>query len=258
MVDSRMYETLSSDYDRFVNWQNRLAGELPFILEKLQLLQAKDVLDAATGTGMHAIALAQLGYHTAGADLSAGMIERSHLNARTAGVDVIFEQAGFGALENNFGSHRFDAILCLGNSLPHLLSQAELSAALSDFAACLKPGGMLLIQNRNFDAIMAEHNRWMEPHSHTEGEVEWIFHRFYDFDPDGLITFNMVTLKKTGDGNWSQQVSASRLRPLLRDELTTALTSAGFTSLEIYGSMTGASFNPQTSSNLVIVARYPE
>ena len=56
-----MYETLSSDYDRFVDWPSRLALELPFITNKLQVNNARTVLDAAAGTGMHAIALEQQG-----------------------------------------------------------------------------------------------------------------------------------------------------------------------------------------------------
>ena len=72
-----MYNSLSSDYDRFVNWQNRLSIELPFIIEHLQKLNARSVLDAATGTGMHAIALAQLGYATSAADISHGMIQKA-------------------------------------------------------------------------------------------------------------------------------------------------------------------------------------
>ena len=31
-----MYEDFSSDYDRFVDWQGRLAAELPFIEQQLQ------------------------------------------------------------------------------------------------------------------------------------------------------------------------------------------------------------------------------
>jgi 2-polyprenyl-3-methyl-5-hydroxy-6-metoxy-1,4-benzoquinol methylase len=115
---------LSSDYDRFVNWQNRLAIELPFIIEQLQSSNAKTVLDAATGTGMHAIALAQLGYQSTGADNSIGMIEKARHNATSAGVSVRFEIAGFGTLAHSLGTHSFDAVLCLGNSLPHLLSSA--------------------------------------------------------------------------------------------------------------------------------------
>ena len=77
-----MYDQFSSDYDRFVNWPNRLVVEMPFIERQLQAIALEAagparVLDAACGTGVHAIALAQRGYRVAGADLSAGMIERA-------------------------------------------------------------------------------------------------------------------------------------------------------------------------------------
>ncbi len=249
-----MYDTLSADYDRFVNWQNRLSVELPFLIEKLHQVGARHVLDAATGTGMHAIALAQCGFFSTGADLSQGMITRAKKNAESAGVDVRFEVAGFGSLVKVFGRGAFDAVLCLGNSLPHLLSQADLISSLVDFAACLRPGGMLLLQNRNFDAVMSKHARWMEPQAHVEADTEWVFQRFYDFDPDGLITFNMVTLKRLAPGRWSQVVTTSRLRPVLKDELIGNLEAAGFNSISTYGSMDGAAFDPQSSSNLVVAA----
>ena len=252
-----MYNDFSSDYDRFVNWQNRLAIELPFIIEQLQSINARAVLDAATGTGMHAIALAQLGYQSTGADNSIGMIEKARQNAASAEVQVKFEIAGFGTLTHSLGTHSFDAVLCLGNSLPHLLSSAELASAMADFAACLRPGGLLLIQNRNFDAITLHHDRWMDPQSHNEADVDWIFQRFYDFDPDGLLTFNMVTLKRIGNGEWSQKVVSSRLRPILKDDLFSSISGAGFINLTFYGNMGGVAFDPETSGNLVVTARLP-
>jgi len=255
--EGAMYNDLSSDYDRFVNWQNRLSGELPFILKHLREINARSILDAATGTGMHAIALAQLGFQAAGADISPGMVERARLNAVSTRVEVRFEVASFGNLAPLFGLHTFDALLCLGNSLPHLLSGDVLRAALADFAACLRPGGMLLIQNRNFDAVMAHHERWMEPQSYSAEDGEWIFQRFYDFDPDGLITFNMVTLKRQGAQGWTQKVVSSRLRPLLKEDLVDALLQAGFEGIAAYGNMTGASFDPESSPNLVLLAHLP-
>ena len=252
-----MYDTLSSDYDRFVNWQNRLSIELPFIIKHLKLINARSILDAATGTGMHAIALAQLGYKATGADISTGMVQRARTNAISAGVQVQFELAGFGTLAHAFGKNSFDTVLCLGNSLPHLLSRTELDSALLDFTACLKPGGLLLIQNRNFDTIVLHHERWMEPQSHSETDAEWIFQRFYDFDPDGLLTFNMVTLKRENQGNWSQEVVSSRLRPLLKDELVSALSEVGFASSVSYGNMNADPFDPESSGNLVVLAKTP-
>jgi SAM-dependent methyltransferase len=258
--EASMYDDFSSDYDRFVNWDSRLAVELPWIQQQLQALRPLNggvlsVLDAACGTGMHTIALAQRGYAAAGADLSARMVEQARRNAAKAGEQARFEAAGFGALAQTFGEGAFEAVLCLGNSLPHALSAAELRAALADFAACLRPGGLLIVQNRNFDAAMAKRERWMEPQAHQEKSGEWIFVRFYDFDADGLITFNILTLKREGANGWHQQVMATRLRPLLEAEMTAALVAAGFVNIASYGNMNGAPFDAGTSGNLVTTAQ---
>jgi glycine/sarcosine N-methyltransferase len=257
-----MYDSFSLDYDRFVNWPGRLAFELPFIQQQLARINPSadlplSILDAACGTGMHVLALAQQGHSVSGADLSAGMIERARQNAAAAGVEVRFTAAGFGALAQEFQGQPgfpFDAVLCLGNSLPHLLTRPEVEAALADFSACLKPGGLLLIQNRNFDAVMAQRQRWMEPQAYRDTGREWIFMRFYDFEADGLINFNIVTLYREGDGQWAQQINSSHLRPLLRGELAGALLSAGFREITSYGGMDASPFDPVTSGNLIITA----
>ncbi|MBN2147887.1 MAG: class I SAM-dependent methyltransferase [Anaerolineales bacterium] len=252
-----MYDVLSENYDRFMNWEARLAGEMPFIEQQLCLLGAGRlrVLDSACGTGMHAIALAKRGYAAFGADLSEEMVAKARRNAAMAGVRVRFETAGFGELSRTFGKASCEGLLCLGNSLPHLLTRQTLAAGLADFAACMRLGGILLIQNRNFDAVMTNRQRWMEPQSHAEGEEEWIFLRFYDFDSDGLLTFHMLVLHREGAGAWSQQVASTRLRPLEQSELLAALDQAGFREIACYGSLAGGAFEAATSSNLVVIAR---
>jgi glycine/sarcosine N-methyltransferase len=249
------YDTFSSDYDRFVSWPGRLALEMPFLTSQLREIGANSVLDAACGTGMHTLALAQAGFKAAGADLSAGMIARARENAQTSALDILFKTAGFGELVAAFGAASFDALFCLGNSLPHLLTPQLLSAALADFSLVLKPGGLVIIQNRNFEAVMMKRQRWMEPQSAREGQTEWLFQRFYDFEPDGLLTFNVVTLRREETGNWVQSVQSTQLRPLLSAELQVAFQEAGFESISCYGDLTGSAFNPETSGNLVVVAR---
>jgi 2-polyprenyl-3-methyl-5-hydroxy-6-metoxy-1,4-benzoquinol methylase len=261
-TETAMYDQFASDYDRFVNWHNRLAGELPFITKTLTGLgkepaSALEVLDAACGTGMHALALAKAGYTVCGADFSGAMIQAARANAQTAGLTTRFETAGFGALATTFGKQKFDALLCLGNSLPHLLTTADLSAALADFYTCLRPGGLLLLQNRNFDAVMAKKERWMEPQPHREGDAEWVFQRFYDFEPDGTIQFNIVNLKRAGDDPWQARVMSTRLRPQLSADLQAQLSAAGFGQIEAIGSLGGEPFDPASSGNLVIIARKP-
>lgn len=254
-----MYSSLSVDYDKFNNWNNRLAFEMPFIEHQISSLQIFPgqplrILDAACGTGMHAAALAKLGHHVSAADLIPEMVAKSYQNAQAAGVDIEIRTAGFGDLETAFSPGRFDLLLCLGNSLPHILTPAALSAALDDFAAVLHPGGMAIIQNRNFDAVMSRKDRWMDPQSFQEDDNEWVFQRFYDFEADGLIRFNIVTLKRQAHGDWNCSVTSTHLSPQLKEDLQKGLETAGFTNLFSYGSMNGEDFNLQTSGNLILTA----
>jgi len=249
-----LYDPFSADYDRFVNWKERLAYELPFVEKQLTASGARRILDTACGTGMHAIALAQRGYDVTGADLSVGMIERARDNAAAVGSEARFVVAGFGELTERVGDG-FDALLCLGNSLPHVLTADALRETLTDFAAGLRPGGLLFIQNRNFDAVMTSRARWMPPQAHREGSREWLFIRFYDFNPDGTLAFNILTLRRDEVGEWTQQIEATTLRPLLHAELLDAVAAAGFSDAACYGDMQGAPFDPENSGNLIAVAK---
>jgi SAM-dependent methyltransferase len=255
-----MYQRFASNYDRFNNWKDRLAFEMPFIEKQIRGLQREpgdqlSILDAACGTGMHAIALAKKGHKISGADLFPEMIEIAQENANLAGVKVNFRAVGFGSLSKEFDPCQFNALLCMGNSLPHLLSREDVVDALDDFNQCLRPGGILLIQNRNFDSIMQKKARWMEPQAFNEGNKEWLFQRFYDFEADGTIRFNIVTFSRTLGADWQISIDHTRLRPLLFEDLSALLHTSGFSSIEMFGDMTGNAFDPVTSPNLIIVAR---
>jgi len=249
-----LYDTFSAEYDFFVNWPQRLAVELPFVEAQLRQAGARRVLDVACGTGQHSIALAQRGYQVTGADLSSGMVERARANAAAAGCPIHFVVAGFGQLADKVPGE-FDALLCLGNSLPHALTNDALGTTLEDFAAVLRREGLLLVQSRNFDAVLALGERWLQPQAHSRDDQEWLFVRFYDFNPDGTLTFNVLTLSRVVGQSWTQRAEATVLRPWRQAELLSALKAAGFGGLTCYGDMQGAPFEVNSSGDLVIVAR---
>lgn len=254
-----MYDAISPIYDRFVNWQNRLAYELPFIEQHMNLLSSRVsrklcILDSACGTGMHAIALAQMGHEVVGTDLSPEMIAIAERNAAKSGLSIRFEVVGLGEQTARFGEQRFDLVMCLGNSLPHLLTEEEVQKALLDFYQLLRRGGMVIIQNQNFDRIMQTHQREMEPQSVREGEQEWLFLRFYDFLENGLIRFNFLSLFRHGESPWQQAWQTSLLRPLFAAEVVQWLEQVGFSMVDVYGSLAGEVFDPAQSPNLVVIA----
>ena len=70
-----------------------------------------------------------------------------------------------------------DAALCMGNSLPHLLTDADLSAALESFRRVLRPGGLLATQVLNYARVLARGERIVGIDRHGER----LYVRFYDF-----------------------------------------------------------------------------
>jgi len=257
-VDAReFYDELGGDYDRMVSWQARLAREDAFFTALFDGIAARSVLDAACGTGMHLIAFARGGRQCAGADISPAMIEQARRNAAAAGVKVDLAAAPFGGLAAVFPGP-FDAVTCLGNSLPHLLDDAALAACLSDFAAVLRPGGVLVIQDRNYDRLLRERQRFMPLTARAEGGEETLFLRITDFpradaDPES-VTFTIVTLRKRG-GAWTQAVQSTPLRALRRATLESALRAAGFGAIEVYGSYARGPYGAPDAADLVAVAR---
>ena len=259
MSDNTAYDQFSEDYDRFVNWKARLTLEIPFLTSELSTPAREtggkvSILDAACGTGHHAIALAAQRFECAGADFSAKMIEFARKNAQAANQEVLFKKVGFGQLQDAFSRQSFDGLMCLGNSLPHVLDEKKMAETLADFKAVLRPGGKLIIQNRNFDSVTKARNRWMDPQTHREGEKTWIFIRFYDFNEDGLITFNILIFSSQDGDDFKQQVISTRLWPIKKATLVQILEQAGFENIQTYGDLQGSPFLFESSGNLVVTA----
>jgi SAM-dependent methyltransferase len=258
MDAKEFYDSLGGDYDRMVSWQARIAREAAFFRRLFEENGVRRVLDAACGTGVHAIEFARQGLRSAGADLSPAMIDQARENARAAGVEVDLQAAAFGELAGRF-TGPFDALTCLGNSLPHLIDDLSLAAALSDFASLLRPGGVCVIQNRNYDRLLRDRQRFMPPAAREDAEGETLFLRITDFPPateyaSESIEFTIVTLKKRG-GSWNQTARTTPLRALRRATIERALGAAGFSSTQVYGSFAFTAFDAPDAGDLVVVAK---
>jgi SAM-dependent methyltransferase len=138
VTPSAPYDTIASVYDQY--WGNEftefaqeafeahLAAELP---------SHAAVLDLCCGTGLLLAHLEPLGYRTFGVDESAKMLEIARRNTRHAQLQHA-DMAGF------HWTARFDAVMCLYNSVNHTRSLDHLDRALANVARHLNPGGLFL------------------------------------------------------------------------------------------------------------------
>lgn len=234
------------------DWKSRLAFEMPFLESTLARHGARSVLDCACGTGWHAIALAQRGYNVEGSDISGAMIARARENAARGGVLIPFAVAGFQDLRGMF-RERFDAVVCLGNSLPHVLTDDAALDSLANMRDCLREDGVLILHNLNYDKRWRDKPRWFAVNSGALNGNETLVWRFADYG-DKLITFNIALFTKNADGAWAVDVQSTPQRPYQRSEIRDLMTRAGFHDLEFYGSLKGEQFDAGRSGDLVVIA----
>ncbi|MCA9633267.1 MAG: class I SAM-dependent methyltransferase, partial [Myxococcales bacterium] len=140
-------------WDELIDWEARAKTEGSFFIDKLRERGVRQVLDVATGTGFHSVRLLEAGFEVVSADGSAEMLAQAFNNARKRGHVLRTVKADWRWLNKDV-HQKFDAIICLGNSFTHLFDEKDRRKALAEFYAALRHDGVLVLDQRNYDAIL--------------------------------------------------------------------------------------------------------
>lgn len=245
-----------TQYRKLIAWEARIRREGPFLLRLLAQAPDRSVLDLGCGTGEHVAFFAQQGARAVGLDRSEAMLEsaREH-EARGHGrfvqgdaleaATVLGDEAPFGLL------------LCLGNMLPHLQDDEALDRFVHQVRRALVPGGLFLLQILNYERILRAGIRHL-PINVREGEdgEEIVFLRLMKPLPEGRILFFPTTLTLDADAEEPVAVKTTRRVPLRAwtlGDLEPRFEAAGM-HVRRFGTMEGGGFDPQASSDLVLLA----
>jgi glycine/sarcosine N-methyltransferase len=239
------YNLFADRYDDMIGFPARVAAETETLRPIVTAANIRRAADMGCGTGAHSLALASLGVDVAGIDISPGMLSRARAHAA--------DRQGVRFFEGDFLSPevarlpRLDAVFCLGNTLPHIPSMESLVDILAYWKSCLRDGGAVILQALNYDRILHERERIVG--IRQSGEVTTI--RFYDFT-DPRITFNILTLFNDQSG-LRHALQSTLLTPFTSHDIDGSLRSAGFTRVEVFGSLSREDYTP-TSRDAVFIA----
>jgi SAM-dependent methyltransferase len=190
-------------WDDLIDWDKRAEGEGSFFIDVLKQHGAKKILDVATGTGYHSVRLLRAGFDVVSADGSPQMLYRAFENARQEDEILRTVQVDWRWLSKDI-HEKFDAIICLGNSFTHLFSENDRRKALAEFYSALNHDGLLILDQRNYDAIInqgySSKHKYYYCGEDVEVEPEHIDNglaRFrYRFQDDSEFHLNMFPLRK--------------------------------------------------------------
>jgi SAM-dependent methyltransferase len=210
MHNDRYQEEYTADFvsrwDELIGWDGRREGEGRFFEDLLHGNGCKRIADIASGTGYHAVTLAEAGFEVIATDGSAEMIDQTRRNASRRGTRLAgSEVADWRGLDEPFGEEAFDAVLCLGNAFTHLFEHAARLQALRAMHRVLRPGGLLVLDHRNYDRLLDEGYSSKHRHYYTGDGVEAhpveisekIVRFEYRYPDDRTFHLNMFPLRRT-------------------------------------------------------------
>lgn len=235
MADSvtEFYDRLSPEYRDNMGWDweavMRQEGEClhGFLTNEMGCPGPHAVLDCTCGIGTQAIGLALQGHRVHASDLSPVSVERARQEARAFGVGMDFSVADFRDLGAAI-SRTFDAVISCDNAIAHCLDDADLGAALASIRARLRPGGLLLVSLRDYDALLAEKPRFNNEHVHDTPGGRRVAFQLWDWADDGHSYRVRQFLITETCGTYELKHFATRLRALRRDEFLAAADAAGY------------------------------
>jgi glycine/sarcosine N-methyltransferase len=243
-----IYAALASSYDALFPASPQ-AGAFLDSLPREGGPSGPRALDAGCATGSHALALAARGWTVVGLDSEAAMAAAAREAALRAGLAerASFAQGDILDLAKRFGGESFDLVLCLGNTLPHLLGEGAASF-LAQARELLRPGGSLVLQCLNF-ALPGIGPGYEFPRLEAGGAV---LERRYALPPPEAPEALRFIARLTKGGR--AETGEALLQPLRPARVSSLLAGAGFAPPELYSGWGGGPFDEGGDTYLIAVA----
>jgi SAM-dependent methyltransferase len=241
------YEELAPIYHLKVDWENRSRLEAELFRYLLETYKPLRVLDVGCGDGGHATWFLKRKIEYVGVDLSEAMIARAkHKFSRNK--RATFRVGNMAELEKLDLKGKFDLILNLGNSLPHVLEKTELERFMHGCNNLLAAGGGVVLQSINPAQLKGKDVFFPTPRLERGHLFSPIYIRRW-----GLWDFYMQIYTIKGDKIANRELLQTKLRLWSAAQLKSAALKHGLKRTAIFGSAQLGDWLPRSSTNIVML-----
>jgi glycine/sarcosine N-methyltransferase len=243
------------EYRRLIAWPERIQREWPMLSRVLASGPSKRVLDLGCGPGEHSRRLAAEGFEVVGLDASEAMLAQSRSEPVPTNLRFVLGDLRkvSSVTEGSFGG-----AICLGNTLPHLLTRDDLLQMARGLRERLLPGAPFLLQILNYDRIFATGERALPVNFRPDADGEIAFVRLMTPQADGKVLFYPMTLVLHPGGDPPVELKHARevrLRGWRRAEVEEVLAESGFPDRQAFGGFDGGPWDAMSARDLILVAR---
>lgn len=243
----KFYSSIANEYDDFTSFSERLSSQSIIIEKIIEKYNIKEALDAGCGTGLYSILLAKAGVKVTAVDISREMIRKLNMNAQKSNLKIETLVCDLSNI-NKYLEQKFDAIFCLGNTIPHILKLTQLHKVYKSFFRVLKPEGVLIVQQLNYDKLL----KYKEQIQNIKLVNDKIYVRFYDYGQSMINFFIlMIDLRNSSKSSLEKIL----LKPYLLPEHKEYLEKVGYKKISLYEDLSmNQKYRRYKSKDLVIVA----
>jgi SAM-dependent methyltransferase len=219
------YHLLYGDWDEAVNRQGAaLAG----LLRANGIASGEPVHDAACGIGTQTLGLLRHGYRVSASDLSPGAIERLNAELARRNVSANVSVDDLRTL-GHVAPGSLAAVIACDNSIPHLLSDAEVLRAFESCHRCLRRG-----RRGGFRARLCRHraqNRRSPVRDAQPRQAPLPCRQVWEWDGD-RYDLRLYLTTESPAGACETRVLHSRYYAVTIARLLELMTEAGFAEVE--------------------------
>jgi SAM-dependent methyltransferase len=177
-------------------------------------------LDLGAGSGFQTVALARRGVAVTALDLSATLL--AELREAAAGLPVRTIEGDMLDAPSLLRDERaFDLIVCMGDTLTHLPSRADVARLCTAMAALLAPGGRVVLTFRDLTAAREGVERFLP----VKLSDDLIMTCFLEYETETVAVHDLVHARE--EDGWHFAASSYRKLRLDADAVAAFLVDAG-------------------------------